>query len=240
MLQATVGNTAPPGPPQPPPPQMPTYQPPPPLHPTPPVLPPQMSIPPPAGPSMYQQPPHMAPQHAYYRPPPPPQPQPAPPAPAPSSVPELNIDPAQRVSGWLTDERVRCPSMFADVWSWSFLQQMLLQVLSLTQDQINGLPPTERDAIQALVCIAVNKVLFVFDAASDHSGTSSLPHERRSWKVGIGRTRERLEPFRHEMVSLYILSKVFYASNELIFETPRVLECDKFGSHLVQRHHLTL
>ena len=33
-----------------------------------------------------------------------------------------------------------------------FSQQMLLQVLSLTQDQINGLPPTERDAIQALVC----------------------------------------------------------------------------------------
>ena len=28
---------------------------------------------------------------------------------------------------------------------------MLMQVLSLTQDQINGLPPTERDAIQALV-----------------------------------------------------------------------------------------
>ena len=29
---------------------------------------------------------------------------------------------------------------------------MLIQVLSLTQDQINGLPPSERDAIQALVC----------------------------------------------------------------------------------------
>ncbi|KAH0831175.1 hinge domain of cleavage stimulation factor subunit 2-domain-containing protein [Lanmaoa asiatica] len=121
MLQATVGSSASSGPPQPPAPQMPTYQQPPPLHPTPPVLPPQMSVPPPTGPSMYQQPPHMAPQHAYYRPPPPP----APPSQAPpSSVPDLVIDPSQR--------------------------QMLLQVLSLTQDQINGLPPTERDAIQAL------------------------------------------------------------------------------------------
>ncbi|KAG6380171.1 hinge domain of cleavage stimulation factor subunit 2-domain-containing protein [Boletus reticuloceps] len=123
MLQATVGSSAPSGPPQPPLPQLPTYQQPPTLHPTPPVLQPQLSVPPlVTGPSMYQQPPHM-PQHAYYRPPPPPQP--APPAQAPpSSVPDLNIDPAQR--------------------------QMLFQVLSLTQDQINGLPPTERDAIQAL------------------------------------------------------------------------------------------
>ncbi|KAF8128701.1 hinge domain of cleavage stimulation factor subunit 2-domain-containing protein [Boletus edulis] len=124
MLQATVGSSAPSAPPQPPLPQLPTYQQPMALHPTPPVLQPQLSVPPPVtGPSMYQQPPHM-PQHAYYRPPPPP-PQPAPPAQAPpSSVPDLNIDPAQR--------------------------QMLFQVLSLTQDQINGLPPTERDAIQAL------------------------------------------------------------------------------------------
>jgi len=72
---------------------------------------------------MYQQPPQMPPQHAYYRPPPPPQPMPPVQAP-PSSMPDLNIDPAQR--------------------------QMLIQVLSLTQDQINGLPPSERDAIQAL------------------------------------------------------------------------------------------
>ncbi|KAG9307925.1 hinge domain of cleavage stimulation factor subunit 2-domain-containing protein [Chiua virens] len=124
MLQATVGSSVPSGPPQPPPPQMPSYQQPPPMHPTPPALPPQMSVPPPTGPSMYQQPlPHMPPQHPYYRPPP--LPQPAPPSQAPpTSVPDLNIDPAQR--------------------------QMLLQVLSLTQDQINGLPPTERDAIQAL------------------------------------------------------------------------------------------
>ena len=99
MLQATVGSSAPSGPPQPPPPQMPTYQQPPPLHQTPPVLPPQMSaLPPVTGPSMYQQPPHMPPQHAYYRPPPPPQP--VPPQAPPSSVPDLNIDPAQRVSFW--------------------------------------------------------------------------------------------------------------------------------------------
>lgn len=48
---------------------------------------------------MYQQPPHMPLQHTYYRPPPPPPPQPAPPVQAPpSSMPELNMDPAQRVS----------------------------------------------------------------------------------------------------------------------------------------------
>ena len=98
MLQATVGSSAHSGPPQPPPPQMPAYQQPPPLHSTPPVLPPQLSVPPP-GPSMYQQPPpqHMPPQHTYYRPPPPPQPAPPVQAP-PGSVPDLNIDPAQRVS----------------------------------------------------------------------------------------------------------------------------------------------
>lgn len=107
MLQATVGSSAPSGPPQPPPPQMPTYQQPPPLHPTPPVLPPQLSVPPPVtGPSMYQQPPHMPPQHAYYRPPPPPQPVPPPQAP-PSSVPDLNIDPAQRVS-WIKQPSFFC------------------------------------------------------------------------------------------------------------------------------------
>jgi len=33
------------------------------------------------------------------------------------------------------------------------LQQMLMQVLSLTPDQINGLPPSEREAIQNLVCL---------------------------------------------------------------------------------------
>ncbi|KIJ63653.1 hypothetical protein HYDPIDRAFT_175965 [Hydnomerulius pinastri MD-312] len=118
MLQATANTGGPSGPP-PPPPQMPQYQQPPPLHQ------PQPGLPPP-GPNMYQHqqapPPHIAPQHSYYRPPPPPQP-PQSQAP-PSSVPDLNIDPAQR--------------------------QMLMQVLSLTPDQINGLPPSERDAIQAL------------------------------------------------------------------------------------------
>jgi hypothetical protein len=33
------------------------------------------------------------------------------------------------------------------------IQQMLMQVLSLTPDQINGLPPSEREAIQNLVCL---------------------------------------------------------------------------------------
>lgn len=130
---------------------MPTYQQPPPLHPTPPVLPPQLSVPPPVtGPSMYQQPPHMPPQHAYYRPPPPPQPVPPPQAP-PSSVPDLNIDPAQRVS-WIKQPSFFCQRIrVLNSGLVSSLQQMLIQVLSLTQDQINGLPPTERDAIQALV-----------------------------------------------------------------------------------------
>ncbi|OCH92767.1 hypothetical protein OBBRIDRAFT_886010 [Obba rivulosa] len=84
-------------------------------------------IPPPA--SMYQHPPppaHMQPVQPPpygYRPPPPaaPQQQPAPPPAAPA-VPQF--DPVQR--------------------------DMLLQVLNLTQDQINSLPPTEREQIQQL------------------------------------------------------------------------------------------
>lgn len=35
------------------------------------------------------------------------------------------------------------------------IQQMLMQVLSLTPDQINGLPPSEREAIQNLVCLTL-------------------------------------------------------------------------------------
>lgn len=171
MLQATVGSAAPPGPPQPPPPQMPTYQAPP-LHSTPSVLPPQMSVPPP-GPSMYQQPPHMAPQHAYYRPPP----QPAPAAQAPpSSVPDLNIDPAQRVSG---SPLIVCYGTLT--LTCASPQQMLLQVLSLTQDQINGLPPTEREAIQALVR---SHELFIrsYSRQSDHSEINlwaGSPHKKK-------------------------------------------------------------
>jgi cleavage stimulation factor subunit 2 len=127
MLQATAGSSGPSGPPQPlSQPQMPAYQQPPPLHQTQPAM--QMSVPPPTGPSMYQHqqaPPHAPAQHAYYRPPPPPPPPTAPQSHvSPNSMPDLSIDPTQR--------------------------QMLMQVLSLTQEQINGLPPTERDAIQAL------------------------------------------------------------------------------------------
>ncbi|KAL4072223.1 hypothetical protein J3A83DRAFT_4358467 [Scleroderma citrinum] len=100
--------------------QMP-YQQPPAMHSTQPVMPPPMTVPPPTAPNLYQQAPtHIAPQHTYYRPPPPPTSQ----TQTPTALPDLNIDPSQR--------------------------QMLLQVLSLTQEQINGLPPTERDAIQAL------------------------------------------------------------------------------------------
>ncbi|KAI0922941.1 hypothetical protein AcV5_009800 [Taiwanofungus camphoratus] len=80
-------------------------------------------VPPPA--SMYHQPPppsHLSSMQTqpFYRPPPP-QPQPQP-VPQPTAQPEFN--PAQR--------------------------DMLMQVLSLTADQINSLPPTERDQIQQL------------------------------------------------------------------------------------------
>ncbi|KAI6020164.1 hypothetical protein PISMIDRAFT_204090 [Pisolithus microcarpus 441] len=120
MLQATTSSSGPTGATQPP--QL-SYQPPP-MHAPQPVMPPAMSVPPPAAPSLYQQPPsHLTSQHPYYRASAPPQPTTQPQAPT-SSVPDLNIDPAQR--------------------------QMLLQVLSLSQEQINGLPPSERDAIQAL------------------------------------------------------------------------------------------
>ncbi|KAH7928334.1 hypothetical protein BV22DRAFT_1083178 [Leucogyrophana mollusca] len=125
MLQATAGGGGP-GPSQPPPMSMP-YQQGPPLHQPQPVMAlPPMSGPPPGAPNVYQQqqhpPSHMPPQNAYYRPPPPPQP--APQQHAPPALPDLGMDPAQR--------------------------QMLMQVLSLTSDQINALPPSERDAIQAL------------------------------------------------------------------------------------------
>ncbi|EGO01055.1 hypothetical protein SERLA73DRAFT_50956, partial [Serpula lacrymans var. lacrymans S7.3] len=128
MLAATSSSSAP-APPQPqsqphPPPSNP-YQQMPPMHQPQPVMPPpSMSAPPAQGPSsMYQQQPpqHVPQQPSYYRPPPPP----APAAPQPSQpVPDLNIDPAQR--------------------------QMLMQVLSLTPEQINGLPPSERETIQQL------------------------------------------------------------------------------------------
>ncbi|KAI6038616.1 hypothetical protein EDC04DRAFT_2569482, partial [Pisolithus marmoratus] len=120
MLQATTSSSGPTAQTQPP--QL-SYQPPP-MHAPQPVMPPAMGVPPPAVPNLYQQPPsHLPPQHSYYRAPAPPQPATQSQAPT-SSLPDLNIDPAQR--------------------------QMLLQVLSLTQEQINGLPPSERDAIQAL------------------------------------------------------------------------------------------
>lgn len=120
MLQATTSSSGPTAATQPP--QL-SYQPPP-MHAPQPVMPPAMSVPPPTAPSLYQQPPsHLTSQHPYYRASAPPQPATQSQAPT-SSLPDLNIDPAQR--------------------------QMLLQVLSLSQEQINGLPPSERDAIQAL------------------------------------------------------------------------------------------
>ncbi|KIM62920.1 hypothetical protein SCLCIDRAFT_1214720 [Scleroderma citrinum Foug A] len=120
MLQATTTSGGPTAHTQPA--QM-SYQQPPPMHPPQSVIPPSMTVPPPTAPNLYQQAPTLIPpQHTYYRPPPPPQP--ASQTQTPTAIPELNIDPSQR--------------------------QMLMQVLSLTQEQINGLPPTERDAIQAL------------------------------------------------------------------------------------------
>jgi hypothetical protein len=52
---------------------------------------------------------------------------------------------------------------------------MLMQVLSLTQEQINGLPPTERDAIQALVCTLAETFFLIFNARSI---TAEPVHER--------------------------------------------------------------
>lgn len=129
MLQATAGSGALPGPgisQQPHHPMQ--YQQPPPMHQPQPHMPPPMSAPPPAStapPSMFphQQPPsHMPapPQQQSWYRPP----LHAAPPPHSAPMPDLNIDPAQR--------------------------QMLMQVLSLTPDQINGLPPSEREAIQNL------------------------------------------------------------------------------------------
>ncbi|KAH9942056.1 hinge domain of cleavage stimulation factor subunit 2-domain-containing protein [Amylocystis lapponica] len=133
MLAATSAS-GPAAPPQQPSAHPPLYPSAPPVQHQAPFVPPPMAMPPAPvhhapppvhTPNMYQQqhapPPHMqqAPPPPYYRAPPPAQPQPVPQAP-PAPQPEFN--PAQR--------------------------DMLMQVLSLTPEQINSLPPTERDQIQ--------------------------------------------------------------------------------------------
>jgi len=86
---------------------------------------PQPTMPPSMPPAhLYQQhPPPMTMPPPFYRPPPPPS-QPTLQQGSPPAPPNTNIDPAQR--------------------------QMLMQVLSLTPEQINALPPDERNAIQQL------------------------------------------------------------------------------------------
>ncbi|KII91812.1 hypothetical protein PLICRDRAFT_90058 [Plicaturopsis crispa FD-325 SS-3] len=125
MLAATSTGPSLGAAPPPPPPNVPRPYQQPPMQP-PPMQQPQPLAPPPppmsAPPNMYQQPPpNLPPPQSYYRPPPPPQQQQAPP---PLNPQNTAMDPAQR--------------------------QMLMQVLSLTPDQINALPPTEREAIQQL------------------------------------------------------------------------------------------
>lgn len=93
MLQATTTSGGPTAHTQPA--QM-SYQQPPPMHPPQSVIPPSMTVPPPTAPNLYQQAPTLIPpQHTYYRPPPPPQP--ASQTQTPTAIPELNIDPSQRV-----------------------------------------------------------------------------------------------------------------------------------------------
>jgi len=131
MLQATSASV--PAPSQAQPPVPPPYTQAPPIQHPQPAFNPSMAVPPapvhsmpPPG-SMYQHPPPgslMPPSQPgpspYYRPPPPPQPVPQP---APQSA-MPSFDPAQR--------------------------DMLMQVLSLTEAQINSLPPPEREQIQQL------------------------------------------------------------------------------------------
>lgn len=63
---------------------------------------------------------------------------------------------------------------------------MLMQVLSLTPDQINALPATERDAIQQLVSGHIN-VNFQFLTLDNHSATNlwaaSQPSKRKFFYV---------------------------------------------------------
>ena len=151
----------------PPPPAVPAHQPhlyhqPPPMQPPPPsFMPPTsaLTLPPVpvAHPAMYptmqhQQPPPsqpmlVPPQQSYYRPPPPPAQPAAASQPLPAPAADINIDSGQRV-------RFAYRPLYADrseLTCMYFVQAMLMQVLSLTPDQINSLPPTERDAIQQLV-----------------------------------------------------------------------------------------
>ncbi|KAF8639220.1 hypothetical protein AX17_001705 [Amanita inopinata Kibby_2008] len=154
MLEATSGSTipsAPPipaGPPRPPipPPHLqhpmaypqipystPPLQQPQPVPGMPPPPPPPMSVPPPGAMFPHHQaPPGMPPISSYYRPPPPPtQAQVVPPQPpAQTSTPQSAAQSTQDIS--------------------ESQRSMLMQVLSLTQDQINSLPETERQAILQL------------------------------------------------------------------------------------------
>ncbi|KAF7798172.1 hypothetical protein EIP86_009389 [Pleurotus ostreatoroseus] len=132
----------------------PAYQPPPVQHPgPPPAFNPAMNMPPgpiphhptppvPSAPSMYPPPAHMQPQaphipgqSPYYRPPPPA---------APAAIPP----PVQ-----VPTPQPQAPPVSAPAWD-SAQHNLLLQVLQLTQEQINTLPPAEREQINNLVCIA--------------------------------------------------------------------------------------
>ncbi|PFH53429.1 hypothetical protein AMATHDRAFT_73272 [Amanita thiersii Skay4041] len=152
MLEATGAGAPPVAPPIPPPtvtrppippphlqhpisyPQMP--YPTPPLQqpqPVPGMPPPPMSVPPPGAMFPHHQPlPGMPPIPPYYRPPPPPAPQVVPSAqpPTQTSAPQAPAQPPQDIS--------------------ESQRSMLMQVLSLTQEQIDALPETERQAIVQL------------------------------------------------------------------------------------------
>ena len=67
---------------------------------------------------------------------------------------------------------------------------MLIQVLSLTQDQINGLPPSERDAIQALVCPGAFLLLI-----SSHTHPGPAVSGTSSWGVLLRKKLSRPKIF---------------------------------------------
>jgi cleavage stimulation factor subunit 2 len=166
MLEATAGGTGHTVPTAVPPPHLqhplypqmpypaPPIQQPQPLPGMPPPPPPPMSVPPPSAMfSHHQPPPGMAPMPPYYRPPPPTQAH-GPPLQAGQNSALQSM--SQSTPDISESQRVGTPHCSCDITLIALLlfffnQSMLMQVLSLTQEQINALPETERQAIVQLV-----------------------------------------------------------------------------------------
>lgn len=145
--------------------------------------------PPPPGVPMAGVPPHV-PTPPMPPPPPPPQ-MSGPPAPAqPAGTPQPPaIDPQQRVRNNIS---LSARTLFDSL----LIQDMLMQVLRLTQEQINALPPNDREAVQSLVS---GNFMIQLDPRSTYSSFSE--------KSVYGPCQSRyLRPHQTSSVYVYLLS----------------------------------